>query len=179
LLVRTAVVPTIGVSPHASPTGTQRVLLAYNLPTIPLMIPLGRWADMVGERAALLFAIAGFAFAGAACGFVRGLAVLIVLRAVHCCRPLLRPSRWGGWKLGGGLPMRERMIPKPGGAGKLRRLGIPAIADRVVGRPPPARWPHRELAAHYGGRDGAAAHRGHTGYPVPLPRHPDPQSLDG
>jgi RNA-directed DNA polymerase len=30
------------------------------------------------------------------------------------------------------LPVRERMIPKPGGSGKLRRLGIPAVADRVV-----------------------------------------------
>jgi RNA-directed DNA polymerase len=30
------------------------------------------------------------------------------------------------------LPVRERLIPEPGGSGKLRRLGIPALADRVV-----------------------------------------------
>jgi RNA-directed DNA polymerase len=30
------------------------------------------------------------------------------------------------------LPVRERMIPKAGGAGKLRRLGIPATMDRLV-----------------------------------------------
>jgi RNA-directed DNA polymerase len=30
------------------------------------------------------------------------------------------------------LPVRERMIAKPGGSGRLRRLGIPTIADRVV-----------------------------------------------
>src|SRR3984893_16832240 len=30
------------------------------------------------------------------------------------------------------LPVRERKIPKPGGAGKMRRLGIPAVADKVV-----------------------------------------------
>jgi len=28
------------------------------------------------------------------------------------------------------LPVRERLIPKPGGSGKLRKLGIPRIADR-------------------------------------------------
>jgi RNA-directed DNA polymerase len=30
------------------------------------------------------------------------------------------------------LPVRERLIPKPGGSGKVRKLGIPTIADRVV-----------------------------------------------
>jgi RNA-directed DNA polymerase len=30
------------------------------------------------------------------------------------------------------MPVRERMIPKPGGDGKMRRLGIPTVADRVV-----------------------------------------------
>jgi RNA-directed DNA polymerase len=30
------------------------------------------------------------------------------------------------------LPVRERTIPKPGGSGKVRRLGIPVVADRVV-----------------------------------------------
>lgn len=30
------------------------------------------------------------------------------------------------------LPVRERRIPKPGGSGKLRKLGIPTVADRVV-----------------------------------------------
>jgi RNA-directed DNA polymerase len=30
------------------------------------------------------------------------------------------------------LPVRERKIPRPGGSGKVRRLGIPTVADRVV-----------------------------------------------
>ncbi len=30
------------------------------------------------------------------------------------------------------LPVRERAIPKPGGSGKVRKLGIPTISDRVV-----------------------------------------------
>ncbi|MFF3439129.1 group II intron reverse transcriptase/maturase [Streptosporangium sp. NPDC002721] len=30
------------------------------------------------------------------------------------------------------LPVRERVIPKPGGSGKVRRLGIPTVTDRVV-----------------------------------------------
>jgi RNA-directed DNA polymerase len=30
------------------------------------------------------------------------------------------------------VPVRERRIPKPGGSGKVRSLGIPTVADRVV-----------------------------------------------
>ncbi len=30
------------------------------------------------------------------------------------------------------MPVRERMIPKPGSGGKMRRLGIPTVTDRVV-----------------------------------------------
>ncbi|MFH9355745.1 hypothetical protein ACH4J0_43110, partial [Kitasatospora sp. NPDC017646] len=30
------------------------------------------------------------------------------------------------------LPVRERKIPKPGGTGKVRGLGIPSVADRTV-----------------------------------------------
>ena len=30
------------------------------------------------------------------------------------------------------MPVRERLIPKPGGSGRLRKLGIPTVADRVV-----------------------------------------------
>ncbi|PKW18659.1 group II intron reverse transcriptase/maturase [Saccharopolyspora spinosa] len=30
------------------------------------------------------------------------------------------------------LPVKERKIPKPGGSGKLRNLGIPTVADRIV-----------------------------------------------
>jgi len=30
------------------------------------------------------------------------------------------------------LPVRERKIPQPGGPGKLRKLGIPCLADRVI-----------------------------------------------
>ncbi|MCZ9339217.1 group II intron reverse transcriptase/maturase, partial [Streptomyces sp. TRM76130] len=30
------------------------------------------------------------------------------------------------------LPVRERQIPKPGGSGKVRKLGIPTVTDRVV-----------------------------------------------
>src|SRR5213078_4544877 len=30
------------------------------------------------------------------------------------------------------LPVRERKIPKPGGSGRVRSLGIPVVTDRVV-----------------------------------------------
>ncbi|MFH8739013.1 group II intron reverse transcriptase/maturase [Streptomyces sp. NPDC017964] len=41
-------------------------------------------------------------------------------------RDQLRQRAWNP------LPVRERSIPKPGGSGKVRRLGIPRVEDRVV-----------------------------------------------
>ncbi len=32
----------------------------------------------------------------------------------------------------GPLPVRQRLIPKPGGPGKLRKLGIPAVAGKGI-----------------------------------------------
>src|ERR1019366_4917889 len=45
--------------------------------------------------------------------------------------PLEKDPPSGG-HLPSGLPGWERKIPKPGGSGKLRKPGIPCIADRVV-----------------------------------------------
>src|SRR4051794_35314695 len=81
-IVATAL-PTIGHSFHSGATGSQWLLVAYNLPMIGLMIPLGRWVDVVGKRRALLLAIVGFAVASAACGLAQNLGQLIVLRAVQ------------------------------------------------------------------------------------------------
>ena len=81
-IVATAL-PTIGHSLDSSATGTQWLLVAYNLPMIGLMIPLGRWVDIVGKRLALLLAIVGFAVASTACGFAPNLGVLIALRVVQ------------------------------------------------------------------------------------------------
>ncbi|SFW78492.1 MFS transporter [Amycolatopsis australiensis] len=81
-IVATAL-PTIGHSLDSSATGTQWLLVAYNLPMIGLMIPLGRWVDVVGKRSSLLLAIVGFAVASTACGFAPNLGVLIALRVVQ------------------------------------------------------------------------------------------------
>jgi RNA-directed DNA polymerase len=45
------------------------------------------------------------------------------------------------------LPVRERKIPKPGGSGKVRKLGIPTIADRVGGRGGRTHATQRRLSA--------------------------------
>jgi DHA2 family multidrug resistance protein-like MFS transporter len=75
--------PTIGRTMDSGAAGTQWLLVAYNLPMIGLMIPLGRWVDAVGKRSALLVAIVGFAGASLACGFAPNLGVLIALRVVQ------------------------------------------------------------------------------------------------
>lgn len=81
-IVATAL-PTIGHSFHSSATGTQWLLVAYNLPLIALIIPLGHWVDIVGKRVALLLAVVGFAASSIACGLAQNLTTLIILRVVQ------------------------------------------------------------------------------------------------
>ena len=82
-----------------------------------------------------------------------------------------------------------QLLPVRRGKGHLQHAGLLRLvagdphADgaaplEVEGRPPLARRPHRDLAAHRGGRHRTAADRGNTGHPVSLSRQPDPQPLD-
>ncbi|MEC3976378.1 hypothetical protein [Amycolatopsis sp. H20-H5] len=58
---------------------------------------------------------------------VDGLTAVQVEREIGTRRFLDDPRR--ALKTG---EVRQRMIPKPGGSGKVRKLGIPTLADRVV-----------------------------------------------
>ncbi|WP_432187300.1 MFS transporter [Streptomyces sp. Tue6028] len=92
---------------HISAATAQWAVLAYQLPLVALLLPVGRWLDGVGTRPAVLTATAGFAlcsaltavapwtawlvaarFAQGACGAV--LFVLMPVLALRSVRPELR-----------------------------------------------------------------------------------------
>jgi MFS family permease len=58
-------------------------VLGYLLPFAGLALPSGRWLDTVGQRAALVFSLDGFALASVAAGLTPSLAWLIVARLVQ------------------------------------------------------------------------------------------------
>jgi MFS family permease len=62
---------------------TAWVVLAYLLPLAGLALPSGRWLDSVGQRAALVFSLTGFAVASLAAGLAPSLAWLIGARLMQ------------------------------------------------------------------------------------------------
>src|SRR5215472_16159632 len=59
LSITNVALPTLGQA-FAVPPGTlQWVVLAYSLPSVALLLPLGRWVDTVALRGAFLLAVAG------------------------------------------------------------------------------------------------------------------------
>lgn len=64
-------------------SSTEWVVLGYLLPLAGLALPSGRWLDTVGQRAALVFSLGGFALASVAAGLTPSLAWLIVARLVQ------------------------------------------------------------------------------------------------
>lgn len=62
---------------------TQWVVLGCALPLIGFALPAGRWVDTVGLRAALTFAVTGFAIASALVGLAPDMAFLIVARVAQ------------------------------------------------------------------------------------------------
>ncbi|WP_028923046.1 MFS transporter [Pseudonocardia acaciae] len=61
----------------------QWVVLGYLLPLIGLALPVGRWVDRVGRRAAFTFGAGGFAVASALVGVAPGLGWLVAARVAQ------------------------------------------------------------------------------------------------
>lgn len=75
--------PTIEHEFGTGPSVAEWVVLGYVLPLIALTLPAGRWLDLVGQRAALTFSVAGFGAASAAVGLAPGIGWLIGARVVQ------------------------------------------------------------------------------------------------
>ena len=75
--------PTLARGFDIGPGGAAWVVLAYNLPLVALLLPLGRWVDALDKRGAFLAAVVGFAVASALCGLAPSLSWLIGARLVQ------------------------------------------------------------------------------------------------
>ncbi|MGV9246524.1 MFS transporter [Streptomyces sp. NPDC003710] len=65
---------------HVSAATAQWAVLAYQLPLVALLLPVGRWLDGVGARSAVAAATAGFALCSALAAAARWAAWLIAAR---------------------------------------------------------------------------------------------------
>lgn len=67
------------------PSAAQWIVLAYQLPLIALVLPSGRWLDLVGPRPALALAVGGFALTSVAAAAAGEFAVLVPVRVLQGC----------------------------------------------------------------------------------------------
>ena len=75
--------PTLARGFEIGPGGVAWVVLAYNLPLVALLLPLGRWIDVLDKRGAFLVAVVGFAVASALCSLAPSLSWLIGIRLLQ------------------------------------------------------------------------------------------------
>ena len=75
--------PTITDAFDVRPTATQWVVLAYLLAMVALVLPFGRWLDVVDKRDATVLALAGFAVTSTLAATAPNLAWLLIARAAQ------------------------------------------------------------------------------------------------
>jgi MFS family permease len=75
--------PTLAQEFDVGPNDVTWVVLAYNLPLVALLLPLGRWVDVLDKRGTFLVAVLGFAVASALCGLAPSLSWVIGARLLQ------------------------------------------------------------------------------------------------
>ena len=80
LSITNVALPTLGHFFVVPPSALEWVVLAYSLPAVALLLPLGRWVDTVALRGAFLIAVCGFAAASVLCGLAPSLPWLVICR---------------------------------------------------------------------------------------------------
>ena len=80
LSITNVALPTLGHVFTVPPSALEWVVLAYSLPAVALLLPLGRWVDTAALRGAFLLAVCGFAGTSALCGLAPSLLWLVICR---------------------------------------------------------------------------------------------------
>jgi MFS family permease len=80
LSITNVALPTLGHFFVVPPSALEWVVLAYSLPAVAFLLPLGRWVDTVALRGAFLLAVCGFAGASVLCGLAPSLPWLVICR---------------------------------------------------------------------------------------------------
>ncbi|APX11962.1 MFS transporter [Tateyamaria omphalii] len=76
-------VPSIAKDLEATGSQSQWILLAYLVPLAALLLPLGRFGDVLGRRRLFLFGVSAFAAGGLVAGTADGIRILIVARTLQ------------------------------------------------------------------------------------------------